>query len=213
MRRHGLAIAGVLLLLIGKCGFLMAAAVTFEGADRSGISAPADTQRYPDGSLRDRRGIRVPSPDQELPPLDGPPPEPKAPIPPPDSGLGEFSSNGERIYFTNEGHAGTIPDVGGAMGDAAGCADCHGEDGTGGRLHGMGPRDLVVPDIRYATLVTKRSEDGTTVPAWTDAQIADAIRKGVEPGGRKLNVLMPRFTMDTTDMKDLIGYLKELSGT
>ena len=38
-----------------------------------------------------------------------------------------------------------------------------------------------IPDIRYSTLSTARSGEGTTIPAWTDSDIARAIRDGVEP--------------------------------
>jgi len=65
------------------------------------------------------------------------------------------------------------------MGNAA-CVDCHGEDGRGGRV-GMMFGSVDIPDIRYSTLSTARSGEGTTIPAWTDSDIARAIRDGVEP--------------------------------
>jgi mono/diheme cytochrome c family protein len=215
MRHPGLAIAGVVLLAIGLCGLLASVAVTPRAIDPRERTPNHRARRYPDGSLRDRRGIRVP--DTALPPE---PPVALTPTraPEPEGGSGDYSGNGERIYRVGEGHAGPIASTGGwtrgrGTVAVAGCADCHGADGTGGRTHGMGMSDLQIPDIRYAALATKRSEDGTTVPAWTDAQIARAIRDGVGPDGKRLNTIMPRFRMDTTDMKDLIGYLKELSGT
>jgi len=130
---------------------------------------------------------------------------------------GSFSSPGQRIYYTGADAAGPIPRAlaGGSfmgpsmMGNVA-CVDCHGEDGRGGRV-GMMSGTVDVPDIRYATLTTARSDEGTTVPAWTDADIARAIRDGIEPNGQRLKAPMPRWSMTDTDISDVIGYLKELS--
>ncbi len=68
-----------------------------------------------------------------------------------------------------------------------------------------------IPDIRYSALSTPRTEDGTTVPGWSDADIARAIRDGVEPNGQPLKVPMPRWTMSDAELQDTIAYLKELS--
>lgn len=133
-----------------------------------------------------------------------------------------FESNGDRIYFTGVGHAGPIPRVstgsqgfGGMMGRAGmmggvGCVGCHGADGRGQTIGMMGPT-IEVPDIRYVTLVSPHEETSGTTPGWTDTQIADAIRRGVEPSGKRLDPLMPQWNMDDTDMRNVIGYLKELS--
>jgi len=130
---------------------------------------------------------------------------------------GSSSSPGQRIYYTGADAAGPIPRAlagggftgPGMMGNVA-CVGCHGEDGRGGRI-GMMYGTVDVPDIRYATLTTARSEEGTTVAAWTDADIARAIRDGIEPNGQRLKAPMPRWSMTDTDISDVIGYLKELS--
>jgi mono/diheme cytochrome c family protein len=133
-----------------------------------------------------------------------------------------FASNGERIYYSGVGHVGPIPRVqaggpgfGGMMGRAGmmggvGCVGCHGADGRGLVIGMMGPA-IEVPDIRYVALVSPHQETSGTTPGWTDTQIADSIRRGVEPSGKRLDPPMPRWDMDDTDMRDLIGYLKELS--
>jgi cytochrome c oxidase subunit II len=127
-----------------------------------------------------------------------------------------FSSNGQRVYYTGADVAGPIPRTiagGGVMGfgmmGAAACVDCHGEDGRGGRV-GMMFGVLDIPDIRYADLSSARSEDGTTVAAWTDADIARAIREGVEPNGESLKAPMPRWDMTDEQLAEMIAYLKEL---
>lgn len=70
---------------------------------------------------------------------------------------------------------------------------------------------LVVPDIRYEVLTNPREDASGAVAGWTEAQIAEAVREGVEPDGERLDPFMPRWAMDATDMKDTIDYLRELS--
>lgn len=147
---------------------------------------------------------------------------------------GRFASNGERIYFTGIGHNGPIradwdPSGGyggyGGMMDRRrgrrqgvprmGCVRCHREDGQGGPIGMMGG-GVEAPDIRYSTLSQGgiefgEDESSTAEVSWTDADIARAIRDGVEPDGERLDRLMPRWKMDSTDMRDTIDYLKELS--
>ena len=97
----------------------------------------------------------------------------------------------------------------GMMGNVA-CVDCHGEDGRGGLVGMMMLGSVEIPDIRYSMLTTPRSEEGTTVPAWTDADIARAIRDGIEPDGQRLKAPMPRWDMTDAEITDVIAYLKEL---
>jgi cytochrome c oxidase subunit 2 len=130
---------------------------------------------------------------------------------------GQASSLGQQIYYTGADASGpisrTIAGAGmmgfGMMGDAA-CVDCHGQDGRGGRIAMMyGTIDFA--DIRYSTLTTAQSSNGTTTPAWTDADISRAIRDGIEPNGQPLKAPMPRWAMSDADVNAVIAYLKELS--
>lgn len=142
------------------------------------------------------------------------------------SQYGGYSSAGERIYYTAVGHAGPIAatwtppgDGRGMMGGRAsmtgypgmGCVACHGGDGRGGSIGMMGV-SVQVPDIRYSTLTASSAEASGTAGGWTDAQIAAAIRDGVDPDEGTLSPVMPRWRMDATDMSDTIVYLKVLSG-
>jgi hypothetical protein len=129
-----------------------------------------------------------------------------------------FSSAGQRIYYTGADSQGvlisrTIAGSGitgfGMMADTAACVDCHGDDGRGGRV-GMMFGAVEIPDIKYSVLTSPRSQDGTTMPAWTDADIARAIRDGLEPNGQSLKAPMPRWDMTDTQLNDVIAYLKEL---
>jgi len=131
---------------------------------------------------------------------------------------GGFGSSGQRIYYTGldaDGRA--IPRTmaaggmmrRGRMGNLA-CVDCHGEDGRGGLVGMMMLGSVEIPDIRYSVLTTPHSEEGTTLPAWSDADIKRAVRDGIEPDGQSLNNPMPRWDMTDAELTDVIEYLKEL---
>ncbi len=133
------------------------------------------------------------------------------------TGSGDFSSAGERIYYTAIGDDGSpIPrTVGrsglmgrGMMADLA-CVSCHGVDGRGGRV-AMMMGFFDAEDIRYSKLTSQRSEDGETTPGWSDDDIARAIRDGIEPNGERLKAPMPRWDMTDSEIDEIIAYLKEL---
>lgn len=184
MGRHTLGIIGGILVVVG-----ILAAVAF--AVVWGASTGPSSGYGPSGPGMMRRGPRS-GPTTTAP-------------------GGSYASPGERIFLTGVGHAGPIPRQGGiGMMGAGGCANCHRPDGRGGRIAAMMGAGIDVPDIRYSTLTSPRTEGGETEAAWTDAEIATAVREGREPGGKSLEAFMPLWTMDDQDMADLIAYLKEL---
>jgi hypothetical protein len=113
---------------------------------------------------------------------------------------------------------GTRESGGSVSGPDAACVNCHRPSGLG-----MAEGQIVIPPItpRYlfssGILITSTEEYEhpkplpTGRPAYTDATLARAIRKGVDPDGRKLGYLMPRFNLDDAAMSSLIAYLKNLS--
>lgn len=191
MRKWPLAVA-VALILVGLLG-LGSLAVVMTLFERDGTPRQGD-RPGPGGRFRGRDPTRGrPDPD-------------------------DFDSNGQMIYFTGYGRSRRIPRDGVPAHmhlEQSGCVGCHGRDGEGGLT--VYPfsgtrrgRGVVSPDIRYETLTSPHEEDGGRKPGWTQAQVERATREGVEPDGNQLDAVMPRWDMRDGEMRDLVGYLKEL---
>lgn len=128
----------------------------------------------------------------------------------------DFSSNGERIYFTATDEQGEpIPYEGGPafggmmMQTWLACASCHGPDGRGGR-HTMHMQVMDAPDIRYETL--NSNEDGMehTQSEYDLDTFRQAVVEGKHPDGEALSTDMPRWAMSDEDLEALFEYLKSL---
>lgn len=104
-----------------------------------------------------------------------------------------------------------------ARGTDAACVNCHQRSGLGS-TEGL----LSIPPITPQFLFRTRdsSEQPNSLPyistartnrtPYTDATLARAIREGIDPDGKSLNNLMPRFAIDDAEMAALIGYLKSI---
>ncbi len=103
------------------------------------------------------------------------------------------------------------------QGTDAACVNCHRRSGFGD-VEGR----IVIPPItaKYLFRTSDRNpEHGVeshiqAAPiraAYTDSTLARAIREGIDPNGRSLDYLMPRYKLDDQTMAVLIEYLKGLS--
>lgn len=106
----------------------------------------------------------------------------------------------------------------GVEGAAAACATCHRRSGLG-----SWEGQSVIPPIigRYLFRPGARNAADLDLPhvqgfvprrdAYTDATLARAIRQGLDPQGRPLGYLMPRYALDDATLGSLIAYLRGLS--
>lgn len=108
-------------------------------------------------------------------------------------------ANGERIYGEGRGARGRP--VENSLNLAAGCASCHGRDGRGRAFAGG------LLDITPGALARAGSR-----PPYTAETLRAAIRNGVDPAGRLLDPLMPRWRLRERDLNDLLAYLRTLPG-
>jgi cytochrome c oxidase subunit II len=133
------------------------------------------------------------------------------------SGGEEFSSNGERIYFTATNESGdrvrsSAGPRSGMMRDQFACADCHGDDGQGGQARMM-MESFEAPAITWDSLTGEHGDHGVDGhPPYDEESLKRAIRDGVDPEGNRLDSLMPRWEISDSDVDDLIEFLKSLEG-
>ncbi|WP_427911933.1 c-type cytochrome [Ramlibacter sp. MMS24-I3-19] len=104
------------------------------------------------------------------------------------------------------------------QGAAAACAACHRRSGLGaseGRttvppITGsflFSPRSSYLQDFGEASLTNRRAHR----EGYDEASLARAIRDGVDPSGRTLSYLMPRYALGDADIHALATYLSGLS--
>ena len=93
-------------------------------------------------------------------------------------------------------------------GSAMACANCHGFDGTGKPEGGVTPSNLTWEVLSKPYGLTHAN--GRKHPPYTDRGLELAITRGLDPGGNKLQNVMPRYQMSAQDLADLVVYLKRL---
>src|SRR6185369_17050266 len=100
----------------------------------------------------------------------------------------------------------------GVAGAQAACVNCHRRSGLGG-AEGRS----YIPPITAESLFeakapgTGASASGRGRPAYSDKSLARAIRSGIDPSGRRLDFLMPRYELQDAEVKSLVAYLRQLS--
>jgi hypothetical protein len=102
------------------------------------------------------------------------------------------------------------------IGADAACVSCHQRSGLGS-VEGREWTPPIAGDYLFHSSAHDASEMLPYVETvhrnrepYTDATLARAIREGLDPQGRPLSYLMPRYALDDGDMAALIGYLKKL---
>ena len=114
--------------------------------------------------------------------------------------------NGQDIFLTAVDASGQRITAGGfvMMGRWFACADCHGQQGHGGTVYMM-MAQYDVPNITWPSLT---GPDFT--PAYTVDTLKRAITQGLDSEGKALDPFMPRWSMSSTDLSDLISYIQTL---
>jgi hypothetical protein len=136
---------------------------------------------------------------------------------------------GERMYRegilpSGEPMTGTVREDVPVAGVAFACTSCHLRGGLGSVEGGVATppinaENLFRPWFRYhpALVGEERRElpdqlrEALRRPAYTDADLARAITEGVDPTGRILNDVMPRYALGSADTGVLVRYLKRLA--
>lgn len=84
------------------------------------------------------------------------------------------------------------------------CGNCHGRSGMGVIEGGRISAPIAGPLLFAPDAVRKR-------PAYDEASLARALREGLDPGGRPIDPLMPRYRLGDADVANLAAYLRTLS--
>lgn len=126
-----------------------------------------------------------------------------------------FDNVGQQIYFTGRSSSGDPVNIIGGhhhlQMHGGGCASCHGVDREGGAR--MWPRFWVsAPSITNESLIGDHEGDGHGHAEYDADSLKTAIVTGINPAGKKLNDLMPRWQMSERDMDALIHYLLDNDG-
>lgn len=102
-------------------------------------------------------------------------------------------------------------------GARAACANCHRRSGFGTAEGSRVVRPITAKYLFQPRQGLAQIESGSPGrpsserPAYTDATLKRALRDGIDPGGRTLGTLMPRYDLPDAELAALIQYLHTLS--
>jgi hypothetical protein len=137
---------------------------------------------------------------------------------------------GEKMYRTGilssgEPMKAAAPDGAVVPGSTFACASCHTRSGLGIFEQGLRtlpvngarlylpryPNFLILTPAERKKLLPEKFQVKPVRPAYTDSTLAAAIKEGIDPAGRTLSPIMPRYELGGPDLIILITYLKHLS--
>jgi len=104
-------------------------------------------------------------------------------------------------------------------GAAAACVNCHRRSGLGGSEGQSNIRPIAgrllfsSPQSAFARRWGVPAGSGAVRPAYNFTSLARALREGVDPAGRVLDPLMPRYTLSDDEVAGLHAYLEGLLPT
>jgi cytochrome c oxidase subunit 2 len=120
-----------------------------------------------------------------------------------------FTSEGERLYFTGSNSKGdAIRPIGGhhhMQMHGGSCVTCHGEDRSGGDI--MWPKFWVSAPALNAHALSSTHNDGHAHETYTKQTLIQAIKDGLNPDGEPLDSSMPRWQGHQADLEALADYL------
>jgi ABC-type branched-subunit amino acid transport system substrate-binding protein len=88
------------------------------------------------------------------------------------------------------------------------CANCHGPDGRGRPEGGIFPSNIRWSELSKPYSV--RTNSGRERPPYSESLLIRAITMGVDSGGTRLNLAMPKYQLTREQADDLVVYLKAL---
>lgn len=103
-------------------------------------------------------------------------------------------------------------------GAAAACVNCHRRSGLGGS-EGQSNIRPIAGRLLFSSSPVGPAPRGTSAgvagvrPAYTSIGLARALREGIDPAGRVLDRLMPRYALGDDEVAALHAYLEQLSST
>ena len=123
-------------------------------------------------------------------------------------------TRGKEIYQFGTGHGG-VP-IEALAGDGSvkvpaavlRCANCHGPDGRGKPEGGVYPSNIRWTELSKPYAITTGS--GRERPSYNESLVIRAITMGIDSGGNRLNVAMPKYELTREQADDLVAYLKAL---
>src|SRR5262249_3491557 len=123
-------------------------------------------------------------------------------------------TRGRQIYLSGTGSNGTPIETVAGDGDVKvpaailRCVNCHGRDGRGKPEGGIYPSDIRWSELSKPYAMTTMS--GRERPPYSDSLLIRAITMGIDSGGNRLNVAMPKYQLTREQADDLVAYLKVL---